>query len=154
MVILSWVRRHRGTVWLLTVLIVMGVVLGVGVWRRQRDYRTFHGKTLCLVVKDKDSARQAAVFFDEAAQQAVLSCEEVRIPYRFNGVYDRYNALQEAFGTNLSDYCGRLCQQYRFRWEKNNGEESRTLTLLVCDRYLIGGDISDNDFDGEMRGLV
>lgn len=154
MFILSGIRRHRVAVLVMVGLVLAGIVGGVCHMRRQKDFRTFDGRTVCLLVYDEDSARQTAAFFDTAAQKAAVSCEEVRIPVRFNEVYDRYNALQEAFGSNLADYRGRVCQKYSFALGRDSGQESRTLTLLVCDGHLIGGDCSDNAFDGEMCGLV
>ena len=133
---------------------VIGTAGCVCCYRYQKDFRNFSGETLCLLIHNASEARGAAAFFDADMMSAETEQTDVTIPYVFNETYRRYNALQASFGTDLEDYCGKVCVQYRFCLQADDAEEGRTLTLLVYDGRLIGGDISGNAFDGTMRGLV
>ncbi len=141
----------------MSVLVSLSVLTAGGILsyqRHQRDYRVINGQELCIVIRSQDEARQAAVFFDASSANAPVQEEEVIIPYRFSDTYIRYNELQKAYGTNLEDYKGKTCTKYSFYQEDDSGSGGHTVTLLVCRKHLIGGDISENAFDGAMRGLV
>lgn len=145
---------HPWWVLLTAAVLVIGVVTGVCCFRSRKIYRTFDGHSLCMTIEDEESARQAAVFFDPTVGNAPVICEEIIIPRQFNAVYADYNTLQKNFGTDLADYGGRHCRKYSFRIEQPDISGGHTLTLLVCDGLLIGGDYSDNAFDGKMCSLL
>ena len=118
----------------------------------KNKYREFGGKKLCLEISGPQDALNAAVFFGADTNSSSVSCEHVRIPMNFNNMYIKYNELQKDFGSDLEKYKGKDCLKYSISSAENE-VSGVTYTLLVYDNRLIGGDISSNDFDGEMTGL-
>lgn len=84
--------------------------------------------------------------------------EEVKnivIPEVFGEVYENYNALQKEQGFDLSAYRGREAVSYTFPVVSVNGEiaENTDAHVIVCDGYIIGGDIASRALGGEMKGI-
>lgn len=120
--------------------------------QEKKKYREFDGKKLCLEINNIQDAKDTAAFFGADTSSASVSCESVRIPLNFNDIYIRYNEMQKDLGSDLENFKGRSCLKYSIK-PAENGDAGVTYTLLVCDGRLIGGDISENDFDGSIRGL-
>lgn len=75
--------------------------------------------------------------------------KEIIIPQKFNAVYKNYNTLQKEAGFNLSDFKGESATVYTF-----NIKSSELLVhLIVKDGKIIGGDIADVNFRGDMLPL-
>lgn len=84
--------------------------------------------------------------------------EEVKnivIPEVFGEVYENYNALQKEQGFDLSAYRGREAVSYTFPVVSVKGEiaENTDAHVIVCDGYIIGGDIASRALGGEMKGI-
>ena len=77
--------------------------------------------------------------------------KEIVIPDTFNDVYKEYNNLQQQAGFDLSDYKGRQATVYTYPLGFSS---ERVVNLIVCDGYIIGGDVSSIKLDGEMRALT
>lgn len=79
------------------------------------------------------------------------SSKEITVPENFSDVYLNYNKLQQKAGFDLSDYKGSKATVYTYRM--TDGSE-KNINLIVCGGIIIGGDISDICFDGDMQPLV
>ena len=90
--------------------------------------------------------RSIGVQVEEEAEQT----KEIVIPETFSDVYETYNQLQRRAGFDLADYKGKKATVYTYRLVDNS---KKTVTLIVCGGRVIGGDIADAAFDGEMQPL-
>ena len=79
-----------------------------------------------------------------------LSSREVTIPETFDDVYTQYNALQQACGFDLKDYCGRRVTLRTFSVTNYPGQTDVLLDLLVCRNQVIGGAVYTTAIDGFM----
>ena len=144
---------RRSAVILVFVLVFVSIITAGSVLiNKKRDHRVIGGKELDMSVRDENDVLRLADFFAAEEKPSLISCEEVTIPKKFNGIYEYYNNLQEPLGTDLSDYKGRKCLKYCLQFAGNE-ETGKTMTLLVYDGRFIGGDISDDLFDGQMISL-
>lgn len=81
--------------------------------------------------------------------------QQVRIPEAGSEVFDRYNALQQSQGYDLSGYAGQTVTRYVYKIE--NYDDTGTAwfaTLLVLDGQIIGGDVASGEPDGPMHGFA
>jgi len=80
---------------------------------------------------------------------------QVRIPQEQTQVYQRYNALQQAQGYDLSPYAGKSVMRYVYKINNfPDAAEPVYATLLVYKNQIIGGDITDTAAKGVIQGLV
>jgi len=71
-----------------------------------------------------------------------LEVKEVKVPEKFDSVYERYNDVQRAQGLNLKRYAGKTAMRYTYRITNYGSPESATYAnLLVYDGSIIGGDV-------------
>lgn len=156
MFILSFGKKgmlKRSAVILVFVLVFVSIVTAGSVLiNKKRGRRVIGGKDLDICVKDEDDILRLAYFFGADRKPSDIICNEVTIPKSFNAVYEEYSKLQEPLGTDLSDYKGRKCMKYSLRFTEDD-DCGKTMTLLVFDGRFIGGDISDDLFDGQMISL-
>lgn len=80
-----------------------------------------------------------------------VTCKNITIPQKFNDVYTNYNKLQKKAGFDLSRYRGRSADIYTYPLLSEGGRE---LHLIVQNGVIIGGDISETAFGGEMLPLT
>ena len=81
--------------------------------------------------------------------------QQIRIPEAGSEVFDRYNALQQSQGYDLSQYAGQTVTRYVYKIE--NYDDTGTdwfATLLVLDGKIIGGDVASSESDGPMHGFA
>lgn len=113
------------------------------------------GKVASLGAKGPDGSTHATrmqylqsigVRVEEEAEQT----KEITIPETFSDVYETYNRLQQRAGFDLSDYKGKKATVYTYRLLENT---EKKVTLIVCGGRVIGGDVSEAAFDGEMQPL-
>ena len=81
----------------------------------------------------------------------------IRIPDRFNAVFDAYNGLQRAQGFDLAPYRGRSVTRFVFRLTEYPGAQNADCiraTVYVYNGSVIGGDISSTALDGFMHGII
>lgn len=81
------------------------------------------------------------------------TCRIVIIPQEFDDVYTRYNDLQKQQGFDLEPYKGKTVEIYSYPVYNYPDEENVSLSLLVCDGRLIGGDVCSTELGGFMQGL-
>lgn len=84
-----------------------------------------------------------------SAEDSPVSSKDITIPQEFGSVYNDYNALQQKAGFDLSDYKGKKATLYTYPLY-----DTTEVHIIVCDGIIIGGDIADIRFGGEMKPLV
>ena len=78
----------------------------------------------------------------------------VKIPKETTEVFDRYNALQQGQGYDLSKFAGKTVMRYVYQINNYPGaKEPVYATLLVHKNQIIGGDITDTSVGGHIRGF-
>ena len=75
--------------------------------------------------------------------------KETIIPENFSDVYKEYNKLQKSGGFDLSSYKGRQVTIYSYPLTSSG----KTLTLIVYDGEIIGGDIAETKIGGKMTEI-
>lgn len=81
--------------------------------------------------------------------EEAVSVKETVIPEDFGEVYNKYNEIQKKAGFDLTPFKGREVTVYSYPLKN----QKQTLTLIVCEDIIIGGDIADIKIDGEMKPL-
>lgn len=76
--------------------------------------------------------------------------KETVIPQKFTKVYERYNIIEKQAGFDLTGYKGKKAVVYAYT--TSDGE--KTVTLIVVNGEIVGGDVSSVAFDGEMLPLI
>ena len=77
--------------------------------------------------------------------------EEVTLPEKFDGVYQRYNELQKAQGLTLEKYGGKTVMRYTY--EVKDVSQQTYVTLLIYKNRIIGGDVTVMGENGSVQGL-
>ena len=83
-----------------------------------------------------------------------IQSTQVRIPDQADDVFNRYNALQQSQGYDLTKYAGKTVMRYLY--QVNNHPEAAGpvyATLLVYQDQIIGGDITDSGPGGRIYGF-
>ncbi len=118
----------------------------------------FAGKTAQEFDGSTNAARIAFIeSFGWETSAVPQSVEEVRIPARFDEVYEQYNALQKEQGFNLKRYSAAYAYKYTYvitNYEGANPVVPINANLLVIDGKIIGADISSAQADGFVAVLV
>ncbi len=78
----------------------------------------------------------------------------VRLPEQFNGVMSDYNVLQKSQGFDFEKYRGKDCSQYTYKVTNYpDVKHDVYVTIYICGREVIGGDIHTASSDGFMHGI-
>lgn len=77
--------------------------------------------------------------------------EDITIPSEFNETYTSYNELQKQQGLDLTRYAGKECTKYTYKILNYNGDSEIVANLLIIDKRVIGGDVSEIKKDGFMH---
>lgn len=85
-----------------------------------------------------------------ATAEDELSSKQTVIPEEFGVVYEEYNLLQKQAGFDLSKYKNKPCTVYTYSL---SGIDTKVAHLIVCGGKIIGGDISDLEFSGNITPL-
>lgn len=89
----------------------------------------------------------------EVAASPVESTQ-VRIPQESSEVYDRYNALQQSQGYDLSKFAGKKVMRYVYEIKNYpDATEPVYATILVYKDQIIGGDITNTGPNGQVHGF-
>ncbi len=79
----------------------------------------------------------------------------VKIPEKFSMVYTAYNKMQKQQGFDLAKHKGHSVEIYTYDvYNYPNKSENVVAHLIICDKVLIGGDVSCTELDGFMQGLM
>jgi len=148
-------RFFKRTAFILLIAVIIFVALAAAavLSKKKKDTIEANGKTLNLIIRSPEDAEKAAAVLGIEADNAAVDCTKIVIPFHFNQVYNDYNQLQKCLGTDLFDYRGKECLKYTVSTD-NTKEGGVTVTLLVFNECLIGGDISENRFQGSIRSLL
>lgn len=111
-------------------------------------YAEFQGKKYSTSAENETEMQQLAENFGIQIGAKAVKIEKIKIPREFNELYEKYNRLQYGIGMDLEPYKGEDCMQYSF--EVN---DETLLHLIVYNGNFIGGDISEKNFDGFMKGI-
>ena len=85
-----------------------------------------------------------------AVDDSNVVSKQITIPQEFSDVYSRYNELQKEAGFNLLDYRGKSATVYTYSLTHN---KNMSITVIVCDDVIIGGDVAEIAFGGKMKPL-
>ncbi len=135
--------RKKAVAWVVaaTVLILLLIILRWG-GARGNDASTTEGRER---------------FLNSLGWEIDVDTEEYRtvlIPEKLTGVLEDYAKMQDEQGYELRKYCGKSCGQYTYTVTNYpNCEETVLVTLYVCGREVIAGDIHTTVLDGFMHGL-
>lgn len=139
-------------VFIMTVILGLMLTAGALLTENKRDNRIIDGEKLDILVRNEADIIRLAKFFGADKKPLATDCEEVVIPNYFNGLYEKYNELQSPLGIDLAGFKGQKCLKYRLHFPEEGGF-GKVMTLLVCNGSFIGGDMSDELFDGAMISL-
>ena len=118
------------------VLIVGNLTEGTGVFRE----RTVPAAVQTVEISGADMTQRTG-FLSSRGMTAHGELEDtVKIPSRFDTVYEDYNDLQKEQGFDLSRYRGKEVR--RFRYPVTGAFGDGVATLLVYRDRIIGGDLS------------
>ena len=102
---------------------------------------------------NEDRVQFIASFGWEVVNSPVES-GQVRIPTESSALFQRYNALQQTMGYDLSDYAGKTVMRYVYKIKNYPGAtEDVYATLLISNNQVIGGDITDTSANGKIQGF-
>ena len=82
--------------------------------------------------------------------ETAVSVKEIVIPVDFSDVYSRYNELQKKSGFDLTRFKGEKATVYCYQLSHN---DEVNVHLIVADGGVIGGDIAETAYSGEMKPL-
>lgn len=139
---------------ILTAALVLIIVLSNLFITHIKTTKKINGRNLDLNLHNVEDAKRLAEEFGMNTENAEVKSTAVQIPQRFNDVFVQYNDLQKAFGTDLEAYKGRQCIKYTVSVYDDSDSGGNTATLLAYNGILIGGDMSENAFDGTVKGLA
>ena len=118
------------------------------------------GIAIMLLRNDLPKGRDAAEVKAFLSDCGIITAGEgevknIVIPETFGEVYENYNALQKQQGFDLSAYKGKEAVSYSFPVVSVRGEIAGNTDahVIVCDGYIIGGDLASRELGGEMRGI-
>ena len=112
--------------------------------RKRAEYNSIEYSTS---LENAEDVKKIAEIFDIPVTMPPKR-ETIRIPMKFNEVYENYNVLQHDIGMDLTDFRGEECILYTV-----DTDENTVLHLIAWEGQLIGGDISDRDFCGKITSL-
>lgn len=82
-------------------------------------------------------------------------CKVIKIPSKFNTVYEVYNKLQKQQGFDLAKLKGKTVEIYTYEvYNYPESPENIVAHLIICEGKLIGGDVCCIESDGFMQGLM
>lgn len=106
---------------------------------------------------DASTAAGREKFLNSLGWEIDIATEEYRtvlIPEKFTGVLESYAKMQHEQGYELEKYCGKSCGQYTYVVTNYPGcEDTVLVTLYVCGKTVVAGDIHTTALDGFMHGL-
>ena len=114
---------------------------------RIKSRAEYSGMEYSTSLETAEDMKKLAEFFDVSVKMPPKS-QNIRIPMRFNEVYENYNELQYDIGMDLEEFKGEKCVLYTFDTDENS-----VMHIISWNGQFIGGDISDRDFFGKIISL-
>ena len=78
---------------------------------------------------------------------------EIKIPDKFDQVFERYNSIQLEQGYDLSKYTGRRVMRYTYDISNHTSGQAARANLLIYKDTVIGGDVCSVELGGFMHRL-
>lgn len=107
------------------------------------------------------TAEERIAFFSQFGYEISedpLEVKEVVIPAEFDETYESYNEIQKSQGLDLAKYRGKRVKMWSYAIKNYPGYENTDGTIrgniLVFDGIVVGGDISNIELGGFMRGFA
>lgn len=139
------------------VIITLGVLAAIAV--TVIVYFNFRGTQWALATAapytvQAEQAEQCIAFFAQFGWQVEsqpVSEETITLPQQFSAVYERYNALQQTHGMDLTKYAGQTVTKAVYRITNFPAQDTTVYgTLLLFRGKVIGGDLAAAELDGFM----
>lgn len=106
-------------------------------------------------VSDNDSRVEFLKSFGWEVDTTPVESSQVKIPKETSEVFERYNALQQSQGYDLTKYAGKTVMRYVYQITNYpDATEPVYATLLVYKNEIIGGDITDTAAKGKIQGFT
>ncbi len=145
-------RRRKAFIIVFSAILAAALIFCVFILYSRGNFAGIDGRRLDIRIKGDDDIERISGFFDISINKDTIAKENIRIPEKFNKLYEKYNSLQKNIGTDLSDYKGKECVKYTA--DIISGTSDTIITLLAYDGRFIGGDISSKEFDGKIYALL
>ena len=145
-------RRRKAFIIVFSAILAAALIFCVFILYSRGNFAGIDGRRLDIRIKGDDDIERISGFFDISINKDTIAKENIKIPEKFNKLYEKYNSLQKNIGTDLSDYKGKECVKYTA--DIISGTSDTIITLLAYDGRFIGGDISSKEFDGRIYALM
>ncbi len=145
-------RRRKAFIIVFSAILAAALIFCVFILYSRGNFAGIDGRRLDIRIKGDDDIERISGFFDISINKDTIAKENIKIPEKFNKLYEKYNSLQKNIGTDLSDYKGKECVKYTA--DIISGTSDTIITLLAYDGRFIGGDISSKEFDGKIYALL
>lgn len=121
--------------------------------------------TVCMFSKSSKSKKENFVILENSYSResylnikgwevTEISCEEVKVPEAFEGIYEEYAKIQDKQHLPLSKYKGQEVQRYLYRINNYTSDNKAYAELLIYDNNkLIAAAIIENKPDGSILPL-
>ena len=121
--------------------------------------------TVCMISKSSKSREESFIILENSYSResylnikgldvTEISCEKVRIPETFEGIYEEYSKVQDKQHLPLSDFKGQEVQRYLYTINNYTGDSKAYAELLIYDnKKLIAAAIIENKPDGSISAL-
>ena len=110
--------------------------------------------TYSKISTNEDRRNFLAQFGWETSKEAIDEAE-VKIPSKFDTVYESYNTLQTKQGLNLEKYKNKDVTRYTYEITNYPDYEGTVyLSLLVYKNKVVGGDVCSADVNGFVHGFT
>lgn len=111
-------------------------------------------QTSATPASDNDARVKFLTDFGWDVAASPVESSQVRIPDQSGQVFERYNALQQSQGYDLSSYAGKTVMRYVYKISNYpDAIDPVYATVLVCKNKIIGGDITDTAPGGKIQGF-
>ena len=110
--------------------------------------------TVSTGVSDNDSRVEFLKNLGWEVEATPVESSQVKIPKETSEVFEKYNALQQSQGYDLTKFAGKTVMRYVYKVTNYpDATEPVYATLLVYKNEIIGGDITDTAAKGKIQGL-
>ena len=105
-------RRRKAFIIVFSAILAAALIFCVFILYSRGNFAGIDGRRLDIRIKGDDDIERISGFFDISINKDTIAKENIRIPEKFNKLYEKYNSLQKNIGTDLSDYKGKECVKY------------------------------------------
>lgn len=156
MFIFSVTKWQSRKLLIIFVALVVAIIIAVGlfIWfKANAETAEYDGIRYSTSAHNEYEIRKFPQQFGLKVNDKPNYVKNIIIPEHFNAAYEDYNALQNLVGLDLEKYKGKECQLYNFSLTEYQNKENVSVNLIICDEKIIGGDISEELYDGLILSL-